>query len=143
MITPASPASDAPSTNALTLSRNVLTPIAAAAVSSSRIATHARPTRLLLARTKTSTTNARSSELEEVVVREVAELEPEEVEVLAEVPAEELQRRDVGDAVRAVRDVRPGPGAAEVVHRDPEDLTEPERDDREVVARVFGSRERR
>ena len=50
---PARPARDAPSTKALTLSRNVLTPIAAAAVSSSRMATQARPIRLSLSRTKT------------------------------------------------------------------------------------------
>src|SRR5581483_5843536 len=55
---PAAPARKAPMAKASSLSRTVLTPMAAAATSSSRIATQARPMRLSLSRVKARMTKA-------------------------------------------------------------------------------------
>ena len=93
---------------ASSLRRMVLTPIAAAAVSSSRMATQARPIRLSLSRTKTRMTTASSDQQQEVVVGEAAESDAEELVGLAEVAAEQVQVRDAGDAVGTVGEVRSG-----------------------------------
>ena len=118
---------------ASSLSLKVLTPIAEAAVSSSRIATQARPTRLRLARTKMNITKRHQQQRQEVVVGEVRHLGAEDGLVLAEVDAEEVQVRHAVDALRPVGQVRSG-GAVEVVDGDPEDLAEAQRHDGQVVA---------
>ena len=99
----------------MSLTRKPLMPMARAAVSSSRMATQARPMREWSARRKIDHDDDREEEHQQVVVGEAAEVEAEDGVVLAEVEAEDLQVGDVGDAVGAVGDVGPG-GAVEVVH---------------------------
>src|SRR5262249_8173861 len=67
------------------------------------------------------------------VVGELPDGEDAEVVAFAEVEAEDLDVGDAGDAVGAVGDAWAG-GAVHVVHGDPEDLTEAQRDDGQVVA---------
>ena len=101
----------------------MLTPIASAARSSSRMATQPRPMRLLLSRVKTRMTNMSSSSSEEVVVAEPAERDAGDRVHLAEVEPEELEVGDGGDAVGPVREVG-AVVAVEVEHREAEDLAE-------------------
>lgn len=53
---------------------------------------------------------------------------------LAEVEAEKIQIRYAGDAIRAIRQIG-SVVAVEVEHREPEDLTESQRHDRQIVTR--------
>lgn len=67
------------------------------------------------------------------VVREAAEGDSGDVVAASEVEPEDLEVRDHGDAVGAVGEVGSG-GAVHVLDGDPEDLSEAEGDDGEVVA---------
>lgn len=75
----------------------------------------------------------RDQQHQEQVVAEAADRASGDVVRGAEVEPEDLQVGDLGDAVGAVGEVGAG-GAVEVVDGDPEDLSEAERDDGQIVA---------
>ena len=133
---PAKPPNMAPVAKAVSLAMVVLMPSERQAISSSRIASQARPigsrrrrkvTRLVMQRKPED----HVIEEDDGVERIVAQAE-EACEGLASVgregQAEEGRLRDVGDAVRPVGHVRP------VEQHDADDLAEGERHDGEIVA---------
>ncbi len=111
------------------------TPIAAAASSSSRIATHARPSRRVAQEQRRSDRDPDQEERRPVVpgrVRLVEEVGRQEGKGLVEAVSE-AHPVDAVEPERAVREVEPGEVVA-VADELGDDLPEPERDDREVVA---------
>ena len=128
---PATPPKLAPMAKASSFRLRVLMPIARAAISSSRIASQARPMREFCSRRLTTMTASTTQQQQVVVLDRAAEVEAEKVSALREAERADAERIDARDALRAVGDVhRP----RQVVEEDADDLAEAERDDGEVVA---------
>jgi hypothetical protein len=94
----------------------VLMPIAWAAISSSRIASQARPMR---------------EQQEIVILLRAAEFHAQQRLAPGKTPATEPQRIDQIDALRAIGDVN---GRIQIVHENPNDFTEPQRNDSQIIA---------
>ena len=128
---PATPPNVAPIAKASSLMLRVLMPIAAAASSSSRIATHARPMRESSRRREMKIEAMTHSEEHEIVGVHGRDRDAGNRVRLGEARPGDVQRVDQRDALRAVRDVV---GTVQVVQKNADDLAEAERHDREIVA---------
>ena len=130
---PATPPNDAPIANASSLTLRVLMPIALAAISSSRIASQARPRREFCSRRLTTMTPI-SQQQQQVVVLDCGPVKSMPSDRLACLANEKLPMRNGSISVDALRPVGDVDRRVQVVEEDADDLAEAERDDRQVVA---------
>ena len=129
---PEMPPNDAPMANASSFMLRVLMPIARAAISSSRIASHARPMREFCRRRLMTMMTTPATQQEVVVLDRPGERRGRAiVSASAKLKLPMPERVDQRDALRPVGEVD---RLRQVVEEDADDLAEAERHDREVVA---------